>query len=623
MNEPTRRERLNYRFDTWMSKGTIALIGLLGAATFVFVLLLAVIVWLLPLHPNDEPEGSFPDIFWGNLMRTLDPGTMGGDEGWGFRVAMLVVTIGGLVIVASLIGIVSGGFDSKVEELRKGRSRVLEKEHTLILGWSDKVFAIIAELAIANESRGRSTVVVLADRDKVEMEDELRAAVGKTGKTQVICRSGDPMTLGDLELGSPHAARSIILLAPEGSDDPDSEVIKAALALTNNPNRRPEPYHVVGEIQDAQNLEAARLVGRDEVNWVLASDLISRITVQTCRQSGLSVVYSELLDYGGDEIYMTEVPELTGRTFRDAQLAFIDCTLIGLVKGEQTLLNPSADTRCEQGDLLVLIAEDDSLIRTAAPGAPDTTVIAAATASDVSPERTLVLGYNAGLHLMLHELDQYVAPGSSALVVASAKSPTFPQLTNLTVDYRRGDVTSRSVLDALDAAHADHIIVLADTSLPVQRADAKTLITLLHLRDIAERSDTDLNVVSEMLDDRNRELAEVTNADDFIVSDKLVALMLTQLSENRRLHAVFDTLFSAEGSEIYLRPASTYIEQGAEADFYAVVEAAQRRGETAIGFRIGEQAHRGADAYGVVVNPRKDIRRTFAPDDRIIVLAES
>lgn len=622
MNEPTRRERVQYRFDTWMSKGTIALIALLGAATLVFVLVLGIIVWALPLHPADEPEGDFLDIFWGNLMRTLDPGTMGGDEGWGFRIAMLVVTIGGLVIVASLIGIVSGGFDSKVEELRKGRSRVLEKDHTLILGWSDKVFSIVSELAIANESRGRSAVVILADRDKVEMEEQLRSAVGKTGKTQVICRSGDPMTLGDLELGSPHVARSIILLAPEGSDDPDSEVIKAALALTNNPNRRAEPYHVVGEIQDHANLEAARLVGRDEVNWVLASDLISRITVQTCRQSGLSVVYSELLDYGGDEIYMAVLPELVGRSYRDAQLAFVDSTVMGMVKGDETLLNPPSATPYEAGDQLIIIAEDDSTIRVAAAGVPDASVIAPATDDEVVAERTLVLGYNAGLQFMLRELDEYVAPGSSALVVADVKAPTFPALENVSVTYQRGDTTSRRVLDALDAEHADHIIVLADTRLPTQRSDAKTLITLLHLRDIAERSDTDLNVVSEMLDDRNRELAEVTNADDFIVSDKLVALMLTQLSENRRLADVFDTLFTAEGSEIYLRPASTYVLEGSEADFYSVVEAAQSRGETALGYRVGEQAHRSADAYGVVVNPRKDERRRYAPEDRIIVLAE-
>ena len=55
-----------------------------------------------------------------------------------------------------------------------------------------------------------------------------------------------------------------------------------------------------------------------------------------------------------------------------------------------------------------------------------------------------------------------------------------------------------------------------------------------------------------MLDHRNRELAEVTQADDFIVSDRLISLMLSQLSENEELNAVFDELFNPEGSEVYL-----------------------------------------------------------------------
>src|SRR5690606_39375805 len=92
---------------------------------FVVVFVVAVIAWARPLHPGGKPEGDFLDIFWGNLMRTVGPGTLGADEGWGFGIAMLVVTLGGLVIVASLIGIVSAGFDAQVAELRK-RS----EEHT-------------------------------------------------------------------------------------------------------------------------------------------------------------------------------------------------------------------------------------------------------------------------------------------------------------------------------------------------------------------------------------------------------------------------------------------------------------------------------------------------------------
>ena len=40
---------------------------------------------------------------------------------------MLVVTLGGIFVVSALIGVLSAGVDSKLDELRKGRSRVLEK----------------------------------------------------------------------------------------------------------------------------------------------------------------------------------------------------------------------------------------------------------------------------------------------------------------------------------------------------------------------------------------------------------------------------------------------------------------------------------------------------------------
>ncbi len=224
------------------------------------------------------------------------------------------------------------------------------------------------------------------------------------------------------------------------------------------------------------------------------------------------------------------------------------------------LLNPPADTVYEAGDQLVVIAEDDSAIKLAATGAADASAIPALAAVPVVPERTLVLGYNSGLAAILRELHEYVPAGSSVTVVADIAEPALPSFPDFTVRFQRGDTTSRAVLDRLDVQLADHIIVLADKESPVQRADAKTLITLLHLRDISERADIDLNVVSEMLDDRNRELAEVTNADDFIVSDKLVSLMLTQVSENKQLTDVFENLFSAEGAEVYLRPAEFYVD---------------------------------------------------------------
>lgn len=631
MDKPSFRERASYWFDNWMARGTLALMALLGIATIVLVIVVFGLVQLFTLfgaYPNDDTSTNPLDTLWGNLMRTLDPGTMGGDTGWPFRFAMLIITIGGLIIVASLIGIISGAFDSKVEELRKGRSRVLETDHTLILGWSSKVFPIVSELCIANESRGRSAIVILADRDKVEMEDDIRAQVGavvkKTGgKTKIIVRSGDPMNLAELEVVSPNNARSIIVLAPEDDDDPDSVVIKTTLAVTNNPQRKDGKYHIVGELQHESNLEAGRLVGKDEAHWVLANDLISRIMVQTCRQSGLSVVYAELLDFDGAEIYFTEQPSLVGKTFYDAQLSFVDSMVMGIVQGGAALLNPASGTVIAAGDSLIVIAEDDDTIKLASTsGTAAVGSVSALEPPAERPETTLVLGYNDSLKVMLSELDEYSTPRSRVVIVADQPAPTLGEFRDLDISWEQGDPTSRTALDALHPETFDHILVLAASTLPPQRADAKTLITLLHLRDIADQHDVDLNVVSEMLDDRNRELAEVTQADDFIVSDKLISLMLSQVSENRQLTEVFDQLFSSDGAEIYLRDAELYVKPGESVDFYTVIESARRKGETAIGHRFGAQARSAEHFYGVSVNPTKTDEHVYAAGDKIIVLAE-
>ncbi len=126
-----------------------------------------------------------------------------------------------------------------------------------------------------------------------------------------------------------------------------------------------------------------------------------------------------------------------------------------------------------------------------------------------------------------------------------------------------------------------------------------------------------------MLDVRNRELAEVTQADDFIVSDKLISLLLAQVSENKDLNAVFADLFDSEGSEIYLKPARDYVALDQPVNFYTVVEAGRRRSEVAIGYRQAAYAHDTARQYGVAVNPRKSEKVAFTAQDRIIVVAES
>jgi hypothetical protein len=635
--KPSIRERLSYAFDSSLSRGPAMLIVWLGVVSLLMIVVLSAIVWLAGLVPVDEgaKPASYLDVAWMSLMRTLDAGTMGGDEGsWSFLLSMLAVTFGGIFVISTLIGALSGVIDEKMAELRKGRSRVIENDHTLILGWSPRVFTIVSELATANENQRRATVVVMGPKDKVEMEDELRERVEDFKTTKVVCRSGNPADMGDLEIANVQGCKSIILLPPQGAD-PDIETIKTLLAVTNSPDRRAEPYHIVAEIRDPKNLQVAQLVGREEAELVVVPDLLARITVQTCRQSGLSVVYQELLDYGGDEIYFKNDKANTGRTFGDILGAYPTSSIIGLRQESGTiLLNPPMETPVGAADQVIAISADDDTVvvsKTPIPIEADA-IVGNWTPKPPQPEHTLILGWNKAAPLLLRELNAYVAAGSHAWVLAEfedgveACQKLLAPTTNLTVSLHQGDTTDRATLDSLQIPRFDHVILVSpeidDGHEDEQRADARTLVTLLHLRDIREQSGRRFSIVSEMLDVRNRALAEVTRADDFIVGDQLASLLLTQISENKELNAVFTDLFDPEGSEIYLKPAGDYVQLGREVSYATIVESARRRNQVAIGYRLQRHSTDKEKAYGVATNPAKATRVTLSDKDSVIVLSE-
>ena len=631
-SKPGFRRRVQYLADELFSQGPGALIGALALLSLVIILVAALVLVLAGIAPEDSGRLSFIEAFWISLMRTLDAGTMGGDAGWGFRLVEFFVTVGGIFVISTLIGILSNGISDRLDGLRKGRSQVLEKGHIVILGWSEQVFTIISELVEANRSLPKSCIVILGPEEKPVMEDAIRQKVKDFGRTRIVVRSGNPMEINDLEIASLDSARSIIVPSPE-NDDPDSDVIKTILAITNHPTRRSEPYHIVAELHDEKNFEVARVIGKGETEFLEVGDFIARVIAQTCRQSGLSVVHTDLLDFIGDEIYFYAAPNLAGKKFGEILSSSETNVVIGIFSDGIAKINPGMDTPVQVGDQLIVIAEDDDKINLSAGGdaAIDESLIAKSLPASPRPEFTLILGWNWRAPTIIRELDQYMAPGSQLQIVSSLEEEEIQeiaavecsQLCNQSFSYRKGDTTDRRQLESLPLKEVDHVIILAySDTLDIQQADARTLVTLLHMRDIAEKGALGYSIVTEMLDIRNRNLAEVAQADDFSVSDKLVSLMLAQVSENSHLNAVFSDLFSPQGSEIYLKPVENYLIPGYPASFYTVVEAARRQGEVAIGYRLRSRARSAAHNYGVVINPDKSEKVSYTAQDQIIVIAE-
>ncbi|MEQ9307130.1 MAG: NAD-binding protein [Marinoscillum sp.] len=626
------KTRLNYKFDNFISKGTVAMIYGLGILSFVVIIFFGTTLLLFGMHPDHDNSFTLFESLWVNLTHILDPGVLGNHEdNWPFRLFMLFTTVLGLVIVSTLIGLVSNGILTKMDQLRKGRSFVIEKDHVLILGWSSKIFTIISEICIANENQRRGVIVILADMDKVLMEDEIRDKVGNTGNTQVICRTGNPIDVHDLYIANPFDTKSIIILDKD-NENSDSQIIKTIVAIVTNPERRAEPYHITAEMEDKRNFEVAKMVGKDEVELILSDEIISRIMVQTSRQSGLSVVYIELMDFGGDEIYFMEEVTLIGMTFREILFSYEDSAIMGIQFADGHVeINPPMDTIFKEGDKVIGITEDDD---TLVPNAPEQQELAENKIVYTEPEigdkeKILILGWNNRARYIIKELDYYVPHGSEVRVIskfddaAKAINRLKNTVENISLEFEVMDTTDRETLESMNLGQYDYIMLLCyQNYFPIQEADAQTLITLLHLRNFTEKNGQKYKIVSEMLDIRNRQLADITSADDFIVSDKLISLLMSQVAENKFLMRVFEDLFDADGSEIYIKPAKEYVKVGEAINFYTILESAARKNEVAIGYRVIKQSKDASKGYGVYVNPPKSNNFTLAEDDMVIVLSE-
>ncbi len=647
MKKPTLPEQLRYRFDNFMSHGTIALVAALFAVTFCLVLTAAAILVISGLGPGGSTQHmGIAEAIWQITMRTIDTGTVAGDSGWSFRLVSFLVTIGGIFIVSALIGVLASGLEGRLNELRRGRSRVLESGHTIILGWSPQVFTIINELGYAHRNpaagnaagkaspaaRRRAIVAILADRDKLEMEDEIRTKTLHIPGIHVVCRSGNPLDPDDLQIVNPEAARAIIVLSP-GGPYPDMPVAKALMALTRDRDQRAHRYHIVAAVQRPTNLELFRMIGGEEARIFLVDRLIAHLIAQTCRQSGLSLVFSELFSFEGAVICVQEIPALASVTYGEALYRLDNSALMGLqYRDGKSQLNPPMDTRIQPGDRLIVVAGAGDALQLTSNNTFEINaqVIHDGQAAPAPIDRLLILGWNRRAPMILEQLSRYLPPGSQVNIYA----PYSPEQMRadcgdavyhpMRVHFEGGNPLDRPSLEIYAAENYSIVVILSPTEqADIQLADAATMIPLMHLRDISNKSGQKLSIVSEILDIRNRALADVTSADDVIISEQLVALALTQMAENKDAVPVFMDLLSMGGAEIYLKPVGNYILPGSQVNFYTILAAAQRKDETAIGYRLLAEADEAERSFGVYLNPDKSRQIVFGEEDQVIIIATS
>lgn len=620
------RRRLRYKFDTVLARGTFAVILWLFLITAAVVVVTGTLLSVFEIAVHGHQVGIVEGI-WQNMLRSFEPAAMEADHGWPLRIQSLLVVLFGILVVSSLIGLIASGIERRVDELRKGRSEVLESGHVLILGWSEKIFPIISELVLAHRNRRDSVIVVMADHDKIEMEDEIRARVKHLAHTRVVCRRGDPSSPADVALVAPYESRSVIALGNNHLDG-DAQVIRSVLALMDD-DRFPE-LRVVADCALPENADALREATGGHAIAIASSDLIARVTAQACRHTGLGTVFEEVLDFGGDDVYFHQDARLAGRRFGDLVLSYEVGSPIGVQYGDGVVeLNPPDDYVLRSEDSVVMITDDlgDVVLQPEPVRVP--AVIPSESGVALSAGSILLVGWNPLAPRILAELDKWAEPGSKVRILIDGTLVAEEEVMVPGIEKLQLSVTTthnsapHKVAELCLAEDFERVVVLCyRNGLTPEEADARALMTLLQLRrfrqDHPERAEG-MSVLTEVLDIRDVKLARVAGAEDFIVSERITALMLAQLAEIPEREKIFADLFETWGSELSMRPVSCYAEPQPGTAYGSYVAAAHRMGHLAIGYR--RTGARGKDlALAIQLDPDKSKPVDLAPDDRLIVV---
>ncbi|RYZ68178.1 MAG: hypothetical protein EOP08_01145, partial [Proteobacteria bacterium] len=500
----------------------------------------------------------------------------------------------------------------------------------------EKIYSVIDQLAEAYVDEGEITCVVMAEGDKIEMEEKLRDKLVHQDRVKLVVRSGSAVSLDDLSRVAIDEARAAIVLidetAVENPTRADGRVIKTLLATFNHPDVKKNGRHVpvTCEVMLAESQEIARIASNGRAEVVKTNEIISKVILQTARIPGLSLVYDELLRFEGNEIHFKRFDGVAGKRFGDLLLDFPNACVVGVAtKGAGHTLNPPAEYVLGAEEELLVLAEDSNIAHKPYAGSQRLEAVPPPPAAEKPVEHLLILGWNEKIFPILQEYDNYVGEGSTLTLVnqvpeAERLAMIATQLPGLQTKLRHiiGDFTSRQLMDEIQPERYPTVMVLGDSpDGTAEGADTRAIIALLLLRDRRQKNQVaSQEVCSEILDPKNRELAATTEIDDIVISNEMVSMVLAQITYEPRVRAVLEDLFQSDGSEIYLKDIALYTAPGATTTFEQMILAAKARGEVALGIQLRAL---GGEKHGLLLNPAERTKPIVPqPGDRLVVLAE-
>jgi len=602
MKDYSFKDKFRYWLDKQMSKGTASIMILLALSVLFVLVFVSVLALLFKLR-----DSIFP-AFWDSLANTINTDMPSSEDGSvGYIILNTLTALVGLLFTSILIGVVSSAIEEKLSSLRKGDSVVLEKNHTVILGYNIGEHGLLNQIILATGKKRKRVVVICTDIEKPDLEEDLKNNVEIPDNIEVICRNGDITNTNDLRCCSIERSDLVIINALN-----DNRRIKAILAVLCLKKEYPEcKARIVACVTDEKHLLPRKKMKERNIIMMKTDDVMAKIIAHTSTEPGLSIAFKELLNFEHNEFYFEKEYQLMNKSFFEATACLNKASIVGIRRDGRTILNPKKDMVIEINDDVILFEEHKGAYEIVEEDAKNVdereiTEIRQEIKGDV-----FVFGSNILLDTILDELPDDV----KNITIAPHEQIDIEEINrkhpSRKITLFKGDPEKK--LNKI-ASESEHIIILADRNMDKEDADINSIMLVLKLMNLREIHDYIYNLTVELNMENTYNVAMQHDKIDYIVSSHIASLLLAQISENPDMVYILDELLSQKGNELFSKSILMFnLNLEHDYSYAGLKQIVLSYGYVLLGYSNNSE---------IILNPDSSSRVTFSEGDRLFVLGE-
>lgn len=521
---------IKYRIDRMLNKGLFYQLMLLVFAIIILLLIVSIFIIVFFQYP---PK----DAFWDSLMQFIDTGNISSVEGnTGVVITFLIVTFVGVCGWGSLIAMINKALQDRINNLSKGNAFIMEKNHAIILGYGEEALTIVEEFIKAKVK----TIVILSEHN-VDVIRKRVSFIKGYKKTNIIIREGTTSRIENIKLLNISKSSSISII-----NNDDTESLNILLALKkiveeNEENKIDNKINICVLVHEEDTIEIIKSIENKNfvIHVIYKYEILYKLIAQSIIYTGLSNVYEDLFSNDGNIFYIENDHDFDNWKFEDAASKYFDkgMILLGITKEDRSqILIPNYDYIIKKENRLIILSKNnyDNPIKEY---------------PDIKPN---IIKYKNNI-LLICEEKRY-----TEIIKEISEYIENNNITMLSYDLIKSQKNKyKFMLEKLKKENTTKIVLISEDNI----TDVKSINILLIIREIIKKEKLNIAILSLLNSIQKRNLIYSDDVRDFIVSGKLIGMLMAQASISSNILYIFYGLLSRNGKDIIMSPYSDYFNE--------------------------------------------------------------